>query len=82
MVTEIRIGELLCPAVKDTGQGGSLTAAGWQVSLQHEYQGYIALGSKVLHIFGNDGAAFRSGGRGDLRVISCPEADLANVDGV
>ena len=82
MVAEVGFREILCPAVQDAGQGGSLSASCWQVPLQDEYQDHVALGGKVRHVPGDDRPAFRPGGRGDLRVISCPQAYLANVDGI
>ena len=47
-----------------------------------EYQGNVALGSKVRHVLGNARPAFRPGGRGDLRIISRPQAGLSDMDGV
>jgi len=81
-MAEVGVREFLCPAVQDPGQGGSLPASCWQVSLQDEYQRNVALGSKVRHVLGDDHAAFRPGGLGDLRIICCTQAHLANVDGV
>ena len=51
-------------------------------SFQDKYQDHVTLRSKVRHILGYDGPAFRPGCRGDLRVIDCPQAYLGDVDGV
>jgi hypothetical protein len=79
VVAEVGIREIMGPAVKDPGQGGSLPASCWQVPLQNEHQDYVALSSEVCHGFGDHGPALRPGGCGDLRVISRPQAHLANV---
>lgn len=81
-MTEVGIREILRPPVQNPGQGGSLPAPRREVPFQDEYQGNVALGSKVRHVPGNDRPAFRPGGRGDLRIISRPQADLSDMDGV
>ena len=80
MVAEIRIWDVLCPAVENPGQTGSLPAARWQVPLQDEHQDDVALRGEVRHILGDDGPAICPGRRGDLRVVSSPQADLGDVD--
>jgi len=72
----------VCPAVENPRQGGSLPAARREIPLQDEDQDYLTLRSKVSHILGDDGPVFRPGRRGDLRIISGPQPNLGNVDGV
>ncbi len=82
MVAEVGIREILRPPVQDPGQSGSLPASGRQVPFQDEYQGNVALRSKVRRVLGNDSPAFRPGCRGDLRILGCPEANLDDMNGV
>ena len=70
-MTEIGIREIVCPAIEDPGQGGSLAAARGQVLLQNEHQDYVALGGEVRDVFGDDDPAFGPGGRRHLRVAEC-----------
>jgi len=81
-MTEVGIRKILRPPVQNPGQGGSLPTPRREVPFQDEYQGNVALGSKVRHVLGNDRPAFRPGGRGDLRIISRPQAGLSDMDGV
>ena len=82
MMAEVGIRKILRPLVQDPGQGGSLPASRREVPFQDEYQVNVSLGSKVRDVLGNDRPAFGSGGRGDLRIISCPQADLSDMDSV
>jgi len=82
VVTEIGLWKILRPAVENLCQGGSLPAARWQVPFQDKYQDDVTLRGKVRHILGRDSPAFRPGCRGDLRIISCPQAYLDYVEGV
>ena len=82
MVTEIRIRMVPVPAVQDLGQRGSLPASRWQVLLQDEHQDQVALGGEVRGILSDDSPALRPGGRRNLRILGCPQAGLADLDGV
>jgi len=81
-MAEVGIREAPRPAVENLREGRSLPASRWQVLLQDEHQDYIAFRGKVRHILGDDSSAFRSGSRGHLRVVSCPQAYLGHVDSV
>jgi len=82
MVAEIGIRDVLRPAVENPGQSGSLPAARRQVPLQDEHQDDIALRGEVRHILGDDSPAIGPGRRGDLRVVSSPQADLGDVNSI
>ena len=73
---------ILCPAVENLGERGSLPTSGGQALLQHEHQHDIAFGGKVRDILSNNRPAFRPGGYGHLRVAGRAETDLSDMDRV
>jgi hypothetical protein len=73
---------ILCPAVENLGERGSLPTSGRQALLQHEHQHDIAFGGKVRDIRSNNRPAFRPGGRGHLRVVGRSETGLSDMEAV
>src|SRR5215472_9942811 len=82
MGTEVGVGVLLRPAVESLRKRGGLSAARWEVLLEHEHEYDVAFGSEVCDVFRNDRPAFRPGDGSHLRVFGCPKTGLGDMDRV
>src|ERR1700722_9384792 len=79
---EVRFGIAVRPLIKYCRQRGRLPASCWQVPLEHEYQHDVTLRSEVVDVLGNYSSAVGASRRRDVRIVSCLQASLTDMDGV
>jgi hypothetical protein len=82
MRTEIRIGLVPGPLIKDLSQRWGLTAAGREIPFQYEHQHHLTLGCEVCDVLGDDCPTLKSSSRCDDGIVAGLETDFSDMDRV